>query len=1128
MLIVQFGRHFVTAGLKNQTDPVQYPTMKTVLNRLFKLAAFICVLGSLSGSALAQGKKVFVGTGSGIINYPTAQATLNLKDDDTVVINPGKYKLMNFQNITASPGHKIYITNGGAVEFSDPSPSTFGNLTNVEVRGDGVSGIDYGFYIHDVIKGIYVTTNLTSVTFSYIKMVNVADYGIYMSNPSHVYDGTNNPNSLYYDIHFLHFQASNLKISFLQLGSYTRIADDGVVNMARKIEFAWSTIEYANELDLIRLNKVMDANVHHNVFRHLGLTDFRHSGMIYLYGNGAVHHNYFGDYWGTGVRAHTFSFDTVGTVSVYNNIFVNSRKYSGVETMCFTGDLQFAPYVHYSNFKIYNNTFGNLSAADFDAAMVDVYDGAGGTIEIKNNLGFNIERDLPYDPKRNYIYQEFNLTKPDTAANIYRRDVADLFLVNDSACMTTLSTPGVDKGLSIPLVSDDIDGVPRPQSGAWDIGAREYKTGIIFPIAKAGPDINVVLPADSAKLDGSNSFNPGGGTLSYKWSQVSGPSSIKFVNDTLVKAVADSLVKGSYLIQLTVTNAAGRSSSDTLLVVVSTAPLVPPSAHAGNDISITLPQNTATLDGSSSVSNGGGPIRYAWSKVSGPTGFTISGDTTAVASLGGLTAGTYVFRLLVTDTNGLSSVDTVNLLVNPAPMPSANAGADISLTLPVNSTNLNGTASTTPDGGALQYAWAKVSGPATFTITGETTATPSLSGLVQGVYQFKLTVTNFAGSTSSDLVEITVLPAPVAVANAGSDISINLPGTSTTLNGTGSYSTGGGTLSYAWSFVSGPAGSTISGAGSATPTVSGLTEGVYIFSLQVTNQQGSSATDQVQVTVNKAVPVYPIASAGADVVLQLPTNSTTLDGSRSIDPAGGSLTYSWTKISGPSLFTIGEAGTATPALTSLTIGNYQFRLTVTNSAGLQASDTVSVTVTVPLLPVAVTGNDTTINYPNSGFVLNGTASYAIGGASLSSYRWVQVTGPVAATLTGSNAASATVTGLMPGEYSFKLTVTDNRDQSGEKTIRVTVADKSNSTQRLLLYPNPSAGVLHIKAVSDKTGPVVLRISSVAGIVMHQQEYEKTGPVFEQQVDVLNLSSGTYILEIVSGQQTILLGKFIRL
>jgi len=48
----------------------------------------------------------------------------------------------------------------------------------------------------------------------------------------------------------------------------------------------------------------------------------------------------------------------------------------------------------------------------------------------------------------------------------------------------------------------------------------------------------------------------------------------------------------------------------------------------------------------------------------------------------------------------------------------------------------------------------------------------------------------------------------------------------------------------------------------------------------------------------------PIAKAGLDQTIQLPTDSVTLDGSLSSDPDGPISAYLWTKISGPASFTI--------------------------------------------------------------------------------------------------------------------------------------------------------------------------------------------------------------------------------
>jgi len=75
----------------------------------------------------------------------------------------------------------------------------------------------------------------------------------------------------------------------------------------------------------------------------------------------------------------------------------------------------------------------------------------------------------------------------------------------------------------------------------------------------------------------------------------------------------------------------------------------------------------------------------------------------------------------------------MQLTVNPAPnkAPTANAGADITITLPTNSTSLNGIG-TDVDGTITNYQWTKISGPAA-TISNATSTQATANALVQGV-----------------------------------------------------------------------------------------------------------------------------------------------------------------------------------------------------------------------------------------------------------------------------------------------------------------------------------------------------------------------------------------------------------
>jgi hypothetical protein len=187
--------------------------------------------------------------------------------------------------------------------------------------------------------------------------------------------------------------------------------------------------------------------------------------------------------------------------------------------------------------------------------------------------------------------------------------------------------------------------------------------------------------------------------------------------------------------------------------------------------------------------------------------------------------------------------------------PVANAGADQAITLPTNSISILGSGTAATGNTITAYLWTKLaSSPAgTYFIT-NTNPGLSLSNLIAGTYQFSLRVTDNAGSTNTDTMQLIVSANPnlPPVANAGIDQVITLPTSSVTLNGSGSTDPDGTITAYAWNYVSGPAGSTITTPAAVSTTVTGLVQGVYIFSLTVTDNNGGVNSDGVQITVNAA------------------------------------------------------------------------------------------------------------------------------------------------------------------------------------------------------------------------------------------------------------------------------------
>ena len=145
-----------------------------------------------------------------------------------------------------------------------------------------------------------------------------------------------------------------------------------------------------------------------------------------------------------------------------------------------------------------------------------------------------------------------------------------------------------------------------------------------------------------------------------------------------------------------------------------------------------------------------------------------------------------------------------------------------------------------PDGTIASHAWA-------FTDGGSASgANPTHTFSSAGTYIATLTVTDNLGATSTDQATVTISSAgggnlpPTAQANGPYSGSI---GTAITFSSAGSADPDGSIVSYSWSFGDGGTGS---GAG---PSHTYSTAGTHTVTLTVTDNLGSTASDQATVTV---------------------------------------------------------------------------------------------------------------------------------------------------------------------------------------------------------------------------------------------------------------------------------------
>ena len=275
--------------------------------------------------------------------------------------------------------------------------------------------------------------------------------------------------------------------------------------------------------------------------------------------------------------------------------------------------------------------------------------------------------------------------------------------------------------------------------------------------------------------------------------------------------------------------------------------------------------------------------------------------------------------------------------------PVANAGIDTLIFSPSNIANLTGIG-TDADGTIISFAWAKISGPSSGSITTVNRATTALNSLVQGVYLFELTVTDNKGAIGKDTVQVTVNAA--LMANAGNDLSITLPVNFVNFTGTATDSDGS-ISSYSWTKITGPSTGNIVTTNAASTIVNSLVQGVYQFVLTVVDNNGAVASDTIRVTVNAAQNLPPVANAGMDAIITLPTNTLNLIGS-GLDEDGTVVSFSWVKISGPEPGIINSPVSVNTAISNLIQGVYLFELTVTDNVGAASKDTVRVSVNVPI------------------------------------------------------------------------------------------------------------------------------------------------------------------------------------
>ena len=256
----------------------------------------------------------------------------------------------------------------------------------------------------------------------------------------------------------------------------------------------------------------------------------------------------------------------------------------------------------------------------------------------------------------------------------------------------------------------------------------------------------------------------------------------------------------------------------------------------------------------------------------------------------------------------------------------------------------------------VAYFWQQTGGSPTVVLEDAGTAKASLTAPNVGPegtsLTFQLTVFYYVNrSIVSDkdtaIVNVSFVNDP-PTADAGPDQNVDEE-TTVTLDGSNSFDPDDGIESYRWKQVAGPSVS-LSDPEAVQPTFLAPKVGPdgvsFTFELTVTDVSGLKATDTTIVNViwlNDP----PTANAGTDQTV-LEQSTVTLDGSNSFDPDDGIESYRWKQVAGRSV-TFSDPTDDQPTFEAPDFDDSGdkpliFELIVTDSGGLQSSDSTNVTV----------------------------------------------------------------------------------------------------------------------------------------------------------------------------------------
>ena len=594
------------------------------------------------------------------------------------------------------------------------------------------------------------------------------------------------------------------------------------------------------------------------------------------------------------------------------------------------------------------------------------------------------------------------------------------------------------------------------------------------PVVNAGPETTNTFPGSITLQGTATDDGLPYGILNENWSEVSGPGTVIFANPSATNSMATFSTNGIYVLRLTANDGAATNYSD-----VTVIENMPPSVYTGTNfltagLEATL-NGTVTDDGLP-----GGYLAVEWVQSAGPGTATFSDPTSTNTAATVNQAGVYVFTLSATDGAATNSSEVAVTFDLP---PVVNAGAEQTVNLGTVVTLSGVVTDAFLPYNTLDTVWSEVSGPGVAVFAEPTLTNTTVIFDQPGVYDLRLTADDGFVTNTGD-VTIQVHSAPVVSAGSNQVGAVGAP-----MALAGNFIDDGlaGVATVQWTQVSGPVAATIADPTAINTAVTCSQDGIYVFALTVTD---GLTNGSAQVTIVSVAPPG-VTVATPSLLINWPAHQVTLNGTVTADglPSGGTLTATWSQVSGPAAATLSnpvESETLSGSPVSLpsssvatfgATGVYEFQLAATNQVG-GAQANVAVTVNQP--PVVNAGVAQTNLFPAAAQLSGAVTDDGLPLGGQLTWSWSTVSGPGTVTFNNAALTNATATFSQPGIYVLQLTASDS---AAVNSNQVVIIEDTAPTVRLAT--NQLAGTNQVSltgTVTDDGLPPGAELTATWGLV----------------------------------------------